>query len=45
VKLTKLKVSKIMALNIAKSPLVGPVLALNGWTFVMEVSIDMITML
>ncbi|KIW06168.1 uncharacterized protein PV09_03327 [Verruconis gallopava] len=25
-----------MALNIAKSPLIGPVLALNGWTFVME---------
>lgn len=28
-----------MALNIAKSPLVGPILALNGWTFVMEASI------
>lgn len=26
-----------MALNIAKSPLIGPVLALNGWTLVMEV--------
>jgi hypothetical protein len=26
-----------MALNIAKSPLVGPVIALNGWTLFMEV--------
>src|SRR5262249_18337971 len=26
-----------MALSIAKSPLLGPVLALNGWTFIMEI--------
>jgi hypothetical protein len=26
-----------MALNIAKSSLIGPVIALNGWTLLMEV--------